>query len=83
MEGFFVYAIVSERDGIIYVGIARDCDKRLRDHNAGRSKYTSGHIPWRLFYKEYAGDSQGAREREKYYKTASGKRKLRAILLSG
>jgi putative endonuclease len=80
MKGFFVYAIVSEKDGTIYVGIALSCEARLKDHNNGKSKYTSGHTPWRLFYTEYVGETMLARDREKYYKSASGKRKLRAIL---
>ena len=80
MEGFYVYAIVSEKDGVIYVGITRDCENRLNEHNSGKSKYTSGHVPWRLFYSEYVGDSGQARERERYFKSSAGKRRLRAIL---
>ena len=80
MDGFYVYAIVSEQDDVIYVGIANDCQKRLKEHNSGKSKYTSGHRPWRLFYTEYAGDAIAARDREKYFKTAAGKRRLKAIL---
>ena len=82
MEEFFVYAIVSEMDGVIYVGIAHDCQIRLKEHNSGKSKYTSGHTPWRLFYSELAGDAVSARSREKYFKTSAGKRRLRAILES-
>ena len=80
MDGFYIYAIVSEMDGIIYVGMSRDCESRLKEHNSGKSSYTRGHIPWRLFYTEFVGDAISARSREKYFKTASGKRKLRAIL---
>ena len=82
MKEFYVYAITSESDGVIYVGIATDCEARLKEHNTGKSKYTSGHKPWRLFYSELAGDSVEARAREKYFKTAAGKRRLRAILES-
>jgi putative endonuclease len=80
MKKFYVYALVSERDGVIYVGIATDCEARLREHNSGKSKYTSGHMPWKLFYSELVGDSGAAREMEKYFKTAAGKRRLKAIL---
>jgi putative endonuclease len=80
MEGFYVYAIVSEKDSAIYAGIATDCQKRLKEHNSGKSKYTSGHMPWRLFYYEFVGDAVSARIREKYFKTAAGKRRLKAIL---
>ena len=81
-KGFWVYAIVSEKDKVIYVGMATDCDLRLKEHNNGKSKYTSGHTPWRIFYREYVGDSSNAREREKYFKRGAGKRRLRAILES-
>jgi len=81
-DGFWIYAIVSEKDKIVYVGMSTDCGLRLKEHNSGKSKYTSGHIPWRLFYKEYVGDSSKAREREKYFKSGAGKRRLRAILES-
>ena len=80
MNKFYVYAIVSEKDGVIYAGMASDCEKRLKEHNAGKSRYTSGHVPWRMFYREYIGESLEARKREKYFKTAAGKRKLKAIL---
>jgi putative endonuclease len=82
MEGFNIYALISEKDGNIYVGMAIDCESRLIEHNLGKSKYTKGHIPWRLFYTEFAGDSISARNREKYFKSSAGKRRLRAILKS-
>jgi predicted GIY-YIG superfamily endonuclease len=42
--------------------------ERLIDHNKGRSKFTSGHIPWVLFYTEECENSLDARTKEKYYK---------------
>jgi putative endonuclease len=82
MEGFYIYALVSERDGVIYVGIANNCERRLNEHNSGKSQYTKGHTPWRLFYSEFVGDVMSARSKEKYFKTSAGKRRLRAILKS-
>lgn len=79
MEGFYVYAIVSEKDGTIYVGISKDFKQRLKEHNRGKSKYTKGHIPWRLFYTEYARDSVAARLKEKYYKSGAGKKRLKGL----
>jgi putative endonuclease len=82
MKEFYVYALVSERDGAIYVGMAANCEVRLKEHNSGKSKYTSGHMPWKLFYSELVGDAGEARDREKYFKTAAGKRRLKVILES-
>ena len=82
MEGFYIYAIVSEADGRIYVGMARNPEQRLKEHNHGKTKSTKGFVPWRLFYTEFCGDAGIAREREKYFKSSAGKRRLRAILNS-
>ncbi|HQB28302.1 MAG: GIY-YIG nuclease family protein [Bacteroidales bacterium] len=80
MEQFYVYALISEKDNVIYVGMATNCEIRLKEHNAGKSKYTKAHRPWQLFYKEFVGKSEDARKREKYFKSAAGKRRLKAIL---
>jgi putative endonuclease len=59
--------------------MSRDVQKRLREHNPGKSKYTSGHRPWKLIYIEEAGTSLNARKREKYFKSAAGKKHLHKI----
>lgn len=71
-----VYALRSLKNGIIYIGIAINAEKRLVDHNKGESKFTKGHLPWELIYKEDCEDWTSARKKEKYYKTSEGKRKL-------
>ena len=77
---FFIYALVSQVDGRIYVGMSQDIDRRLAEHNSGKVKSTKGFVPWILFFKELAGSSEQARVRKKYYKGGSGKKKLKAIL---
>jgi predicted GIY-YIG superfamily endonuclease len=79
-QEYSIYVIQSERDGIWYVGLSSDPKSRLKQHNAGKSKFTKGHLPWILIYTEKAGDLPQARKVEKYYKTAAGKRKLNKIL---
>jgi putative endonuclease len=77
---FYVYALVSQRDGRIYVGMSRNVEQRLNEHNAGRVKSTKGFTPWELLHYELSGTAEQARAREKYYKAGSGKKKLRAML---
>jgi predicted GIY-YIG superfamily endonuclease len=38
---WFVYVLKSISSGKHYVGIAQDVNKRLQEHNAGKSKFTS------------------------------------------
>ena len=77
---WYVYALYSPGSDIIYVGMSERPEERLEEHNRGKVKSTKGHIPWRKFFVVEAGDREAARRIEKYYKGASGKRKLRKIL---
>ena len=77
-----VYVLKSLSDGILYVGISEDINRRLTEHNQGKSKFTSGHRPWEVIYKEEFPDYETARQREKYFKTTSGRRYLKKLLFS-
>jgi putative endonuclease len=77
---YFVYLLESEKDGVWYVGLSKDPTSRQREHNGGKSKFTKGHMPWKIIYEEKVGSLQDARKKEKYYKTSAGKRRLRKIL---
>jgi predicted GIY-YIG superfamily endonuclease len=76
----FVYIIESISDQTWYTGIALDFTKRLKEHNAGKNRFTKGHLPWKIIYSECHSDWQAARDREKYLKSAAGKRWLQKKL---
>ena len=78
-----VYVLKSLSSGLLYVGITEDFDRRFKEHNSGKSKFTSGHIPWILIFKEEHSDFGKARRREKYLKSSSGKRWLKNLLEKG
>ena len=80
-DTFFVYAIVSEKDNRIYVGFSSDFEKRLKEHNAGKTKSTKGFRPWKLLYKEVIKGRIEARKKEKYYKSGIGKEFLKSLLM--
>jgi len=77
---YFVYAIKSEKDGRIYVGICADIEVRLKEHNAGKTKSTKGFVPWRLIYKEESETRIEARKREIYLKSGVGKEFLKSLV---
>jgi putative endonuclease len=64
----YVYIIESLVDGTFYKGYTSDHEKRLLDHNAGLSKYTSSKIPWQLIYLEQCISKTAALIREKQLK---------------
>ena len=75
-----VYAILSEDNGDIYVGIAKDADLRLKEHNAGKNRYTKGLRPWKILNRELQPDWEAARKREKYLKSGVGKEFLKSLV---
>jgi predicted GIY-YIG superfamily endonuclease len=75
-----VYAIVSEKNNEIYVGMALSAEKRLKEHNDGKNRYTKGLRPWKIFKIEYFPDWKEARVREKYLKSGIGKELLRSLV---
>ena len=62
-----------------YVGMTDDLDRRLLEHNSGKSKYTSSYAPWKVIYEEKHQSLADARNREKYFKSTSGRRLLKKI----
>ncbi len=64
-------------DGSLYTGIARDPDKRLATHNAGKgARYTRSRLPVKLVYQEPARDRATASQREAQIKACSRAAKL-------
>ena len=59
-----------------YTGIAKDVEARLRDHNRGKSKFTKGHLPWKLVYVEGPFETSVARRREKELKRTEEKERV-------
>ena len=75
-----VYVIQSRASGRRYVGITRDLIRRLEEHNSGQSSSTKVHRPWEIAYQEGCETHEEARAREKYLKSAAGRRYLKKVL---
>ena len=76
---YTVYAIKSKVDGRIYVGFTKEINRRIKEHNTGKTRSTRAFKPWVLIYKEDCQSRIEAREREKYLKGGSGKEFLKRI----
>ncbi|PIR48857.1 endonuclease [Candidatus Peregrinibacteria bacterium CG10_big_fil_rev_8_21_14_0_10_55_24] len=77
---YFVYIIQSESDQTFYTGMTENLERRLQEHNAGIMKYSSAHKPWKLLYSEECTTREEARNREKYWKSGSGREEREAML---
>ncbi|MFN7274139.1 MAG: GIY-YIG nuclease family protein [Bacteroidota bacterium] len=75
-----VYAILSIPSNEIYVGMALSAEKRLKEHNNGKNRFTKGLRPWKIIHIEYFADWKSARVSEKYLKSGVGKEFLKRLV---
>ena len=75
--GHYVYILHSEKDGNLYVGCTNDLKKRMIEHMKGEVYSTKNRLPLKLIYYEFSLNQKDAYGREKYLKTAWGKRYIK------
>lgn len=64
-----------------YIGYTNNVEKRLLEHNSGKSIYTRKYRPWRIIYVEDFLNETDAILREKYLKSRAGRKKMKEIFL--
>lgn len=79
-EFHYVYVLQSLVDGNFYTGYTNDLRRRVEEHNTGKVPSTAARRPLKLVYYEACRSQADATHREKYLKTAWGKRYLKSRL---
>jgi putative endonuclease len=79
-EFHYVYVLQSLADGNFYTGYTNDLRRRMEEHHAGKVPSTVVRRPLQLVYYEACRSRADATLREKYLKTAWGKRYLKGRL---
>jgi len=77
MKFYYVYVLLSEKDGNFYTGYTDNLKNRIKKHNNGEVQSTKHRRPLKLIYYEACLNQQDALKREKYLKTTYGKRYLK------
>ena len=77
---YYIYILQSNKDKQFYTGYTNDLKERLKLHNDGKVTSTKNRLPVELVYYEACLNQQDATHREKYLKTAWGKRYIKARL---
>ena len=73
---FYVYVIQNSK-GDVYKGHSDNIQKRISEHNRGDTKSTRKANDWELKYSEVFEKREEAIKREKYLKSAAGRRFLK------
>ena len=77
---YYVYVLRSLRDGKLYTGVTSDIDRRIREHNAGKTRSLRGRRPLVLAYWEPHPSKVQALARERYLKTPEGELVKQALV---
>ena len=75
-QQYGAYVLWSQTLGKRYVGSGMDPLDRLRQHNAGQSRFTRGGRPWILVHTEMFLTKSEALQRERFLKSGAGRKWL-------
>ena len=73
---YVVYVLQSETYKRMYIGMTNDLERRIKEHNNGKTKSTRYYKPWKVLFIESFSTRLEAREREKYLKSGIGRKWL-------
>lgn len=79
---YFTYVLYSPKFDKFHKGQTEDLNIRLKQHNSGRVMSTKAYVPWEIAYYEEYGLRKEALQRERYFKTAAGRRFLKTKILT-
>ncbi len=79
---YYVYILKSEIKEKTYVGFTNNLERRIKEHNSGKSKFTGKYTPWRVIYQEKFATLVEARVRELYLKSAAGRKFRKNYLMT-
>ncbi len=76
---YYVYILLNEAKTRTYTGVADDVNERLLRHNAGRVKSSQPYRPYKIIHTEPFETLSEARQRERFYKSTTGRRRLKKM----
>ena len=77
---FYAYIIKSVEHDFVYKGHCENLQERLKQHNSGMTQSIKPYIPFKLLLSEEFTTRKDAIAREKYFKSAAGRRYLKKKL---
>jgi putative endonuclease len=75
-----VYVLRSEKNGRLYTGSTSDLERRLEEHDRGKTRYTRYAGPFVLIRTESYKTRLEARQREYFLKSGRGRQELKELL---
>ena len=77
---YFTYILYSAKLDKYYIGSTDNLERRLKEHNRGKSNFTRTGIPWSLVYSETYETRQEAYHREMKIKNRKNKEYIEKLI---
>ncbi len=77
---YHIYVLSNKLKTRTYTGVAVDVDKRLKEHNNGEVVSSRAYLPYEVIHVEVYDTLKEARQKERFYKSTTGRRKLHEIV---
>jgi len=77
---YYVYVLKSKVSDFYYKGFCEDLKLRLSQHNSGMTKSNKAYLPFEIVYFEECEKIEEAVKKEKYWKSAAGRKYLKSKL---
>jgi putative endonuclease len=78
-DRYFVYILTNDRHTVLYTGVTNDIVRRMGEHRAGFSRFTSRYNVHKLVYFEEFHEVNAAIAREKQIKGGSRRKKVALV----
>ncbi|MEK9194272.1 MAG: GIY-YIG nuclease family protein [Patescibacteria group bacterium] len=77
---YYVYILRSKKSQSLYIGYTTDIERRVAEHNSGKSQATKPFQPYELIFYEAFSNIKDAKSREEYLKSGWGRRTIDKML---
>jgi predicted GIY-YIG superfamily endonuclease len=77
---YSVYILLNKLRTQTYTGVASDVEERLKEHNDGKVLSSRPYRPYEMIHVETYSTLKEARQKELFYKSTTGRRRLREII---
>lgn len=74
---YYVYVLLSKKDGNFYIGYTANLKERVKMHNKGQITSIKNRLPFELVYFEASFNQKDSLTRERYLKTTYGRRYIK------
>ena len=79
----FVYILKSLKDGGFYIGCSTSVERRLEEHNVGKTPSLKNRRPLEIVYTEQYDNAEAAYKREKQIKSYRGGEAFKKLINGG